>query len=689
MKKNLTLWLAVLLAGFVASSAQAQVTQSGNLTAHIDAIIASMPTTNGGGDYQQPNAESRTLWRDIIDHILAGELAEAHAEALTKNYQVVVYTDTGSEDSHLHILLERTPEATSRYWGTFLFNPSPLRSNLVIQSPHPRYDLNTGYQSLRIYLYTGARAYFVAGTHRCNGISYSPCSGTTTACSESAESFRYSDQCHVVDSTFQITTQAMLDEDPDLLIVQPHGYGQGTGDPDLIISNGTRIMPTGTDYAVAIRDAIQDIDPTLTAKVAHINLDWTENLGTYNAQGRLLNGSANPCSSNPSSATGTFVHIEQARIGLRDTQQNWMKLAQAVAVAVPVDAVAVPPATGTPGIRILMVSPNPSGSRTSVVFEIDRPGRTQVDVFDVAGRRVASLDDTIRPEGVHQVSWSAEGMPSGIYFVQLRLRAVTGGRSQVRPAPVNFEGYQVGYPPVVWALSKSTWRSPRAMATFGLSEGDPESLTGFDVLGIGQGDIDRDTPTGSGGKGIQAQGHLLYACTDARNGTDEAVSRIGHPSQPDFGSRFQLQNPVFGEIGHHSGRPRFQDRKDRLAGDHHFTGLMEDFSHPAARGGPENTPADGEIHHLDANLLNLQAGFERFEEQLVVGSVRQAFGQNFLIPLFSFPMRREHGGHGGLLPGDILTQRFECHTINVQSGNRGQFLFLEFACPAQGDLKSL
>jgi hypothetical protein len=419
MKKKLSLCLVVLLTGFVASGAWAQVTQSGDLADHIDSIIAAMPTTNGGGEYQQPNAESRALWREIIDHILDGELAEAHTKALTKNYQVVLYTDTESADSHVHVLLERTAGSTSRYWGTFLFNPSPLRPSFVIQSPHPRYDLNTGYQSVRIYLHTGARAFFVAGTHRCNGISYSSCSGTTTACSETSEPYRYSDQCHVVDSTFQITTQAMLNQDPNLLVVQPHGYGQGTGDPDLIISNGTRYMPTGTDYAVAFRDAMQDIDPTLTAKVAHIDLDWTELIGTWNTQGRLLNGSSNPCSSSPSSATGQFVHIEQARIGLRDTEQNWMKLAQAAAAVIPVDATAVPPGETTPVARILMVSPNPSGSGTRIEFETDEPGRVKVDVFDVAGRRVVSLDDGMRPAGVHNVSWGAGGMPSGIYFIHL------------------------------------------------------------------------------------------------------------------------------------------------------------------------------------------------------------------------------------------------------------------------------
>lgn len=420
MKTNLTLWLALLVAGFVPSDAWSQVMRSGNLAAHVDSIIAAMPTTNGGGEYQQPNAASRTLWRQIIDDILAGNLAAAHTQALTRSYQVVLFTDTGSQGSPVHIVLERTPEATSRFWGTFVFNPDPLRTRLVIQSPHPRYDLNTGYQGFRVYQYAAARAFFVSGTHRCNGISYSPCDGTTSACSESAEPFRYSDQCHVVDSTFQVTTQAMLDEHSDLLIVQVHGYGQGTGDPDMIISNGTRQMPTGPDYAVALRNAMQSIDPSLTAKVAHIDLSWTENIGTWNTQGRLLNGSSSPCSADPASATGRFVHIEQARIGLRDTAQNWMKLAQAVAAAYPIDSSAVPSVDGIPEARLLAVAPNPASSRTRIRFKVERPGLNQVEVFDATGRRVATLVDAVRSPGIHSVEWDTGAVPAGLYFIELR-----------------------------------------------------------------------------------------------------------------------------------------------------------------------------------------------------------------------------------------------------------------------------
>jgi hypothetical protein len=403
-----------------AAGVQAQLEQSGDLTDHLDSLIVSMPATRDGGDYLQPNADSRALWREIIDHILAGEYEDAHTKALTKNYELVLFTDTATPDSVVHSILERTLESTSRHWGTFVFNTSPLRPHLVIQSPHSRFDTNTGYESVRVYQHADGRALFISGAHRCNGLTDSPCDGTTSVCGGSLQPYRYSDQAHVVLATFQIATEAMLEHDPALVVVQPHGFAQLEGDPDLILSNGTRTMPTGMDYAVAIRDAIQAVDPSLTAKVGHIDLSWTRLLGGTNTQGRLVNGSADPCGTGASSATGQFVHIEQTKPGLRDSSQNWMKLAQAVANTVPVEATSVHGSVTPPAGRILGNYPNPFPSRTRVAIELGHSAPIELDVFDVAGRRVVTLASGTHPAGVHSLVWNAGQVPSGVYFLRLQ-----------------------------------------------------------------------------------------------------------------------------------------------------------------------------------------------------------------------------------------------------------------------------
>lgn len=422
--------IATLLSLLGAGGAAAQVYQSGDLAAHVDAIIGSMPTAVDGGDYLQPNLTSRQLWREIVDHILAGEYDLAHADALTRSYQVVVWTDTATAGNPVHVILERTPEATARFWGTYVFNTAPRRQHLVIQSPHPIYDTNTGYQGIRMYRTTSARAFFVSGTHRCNGTTYTSCDGTTTVCNSTSAPYRYSDMAHVVDSAFQVTTEALFADDPSLVIVQAHGFAQGAGDPDLVISNGTTWHPTGTDYASAVAAAIEAIDGTLDAAVVHVNPGASDLWATNNTQGRLLNGSASPCGTPAITATGRFVHVEQARVGLRDTAANWAKLANAVAAAIPVDASPVPGDQALPGQGIGIVSTyaNPFHGRTRVEFSVGRPGAVEMEVYDLAGHRVMREEVGSFEAGLHSLDWNAERLPAGTYILRLR----QGDRSDSR-----------------------------------------------------------------------------------------------------------------------------------------------------------------------------------------------------------------------------------------------------------------
>jgi len=72
--------------------------------------------------------------------------------------------------------------------------------------------------------------------------------------------------------------------------------------------------------------------------------------------------------------------------------------------------------------------PNPFNPATTIAFRLDGPGRVQLTVHDVAGRRVATLVDGELAGGEQRVVWDGRGqggaeMASGAYFVRLR----TGG----------------------------------------------------------------------------------------------------------------------------------------------------------------------------------------------------------------------------------------------------------------------
>jgi hypothetical protein len=70
-------------------------------------------------------------------------------------------------------------------------------------------------------------------------------------------------------------------------------------------------------------------------------------------------------------------------------------------------------------------SPNPSSGVSSVEFVLDSEQVVQLDVFDVAGRRVRSLESGLRTAGAHRVTWdgrrdNGNSSPSGVYFFRLK-----------------------------------------------------------------------------------------------------------------------------------------------------------------------------------------------------------------------------------------------------------------------------
>jgi hypothetical protein len=63
--------------------------------------------------------------------------------------------------------------------------------------------------------------------------------------------------------------------------------------------------------------------------------------------------------------------------------------------------------------------PNPFNSRMEVRFGMDRADRVTVEVLDLLGRQCNILFSGPVGPGVHRVTWSADGMASGVYLIRL------------------------------------------------------------------------------------------------------------------------------------------------------------------------------------------------------------------------------------------------------------------------------
>jgi photosystem II stability/assembly factor-like uncharacterized protein len=86
--------------------------------------------------------------------------------------------------------------------------------------------------------------------------------------------------------------------------------------------------------------------------------------------------------------------------------------------------VSVPPGT-PPGLRFSIAGPHPIHDEARFRIELPEAARVRIDVFDLAGRRVAGGVDEALPAGPNEVSWRTVGLAAGVYMA----RVDAGGRT--------------------------------------------------------------------------------------------------------------------------------------------------------------------------------------------------------------------------------------------------------------------
>ncbi len=75
--------------------------------------------------------------------------------------------------------------------------------------------------------------------------------------------------------------------------------------------------------------------------------------------------------------------------------------------------------------------PNPTHGATTIRFAVAEASDVTLDVYDVLGRKVATLVDEEMAPGTYRVEWSASGLPSGTYVYRMRAGAFTAARQLV------------------------------------------------------------------------------------------------------------------------------------------------------------------------------------------------------------------------------------------------------------------
>lgn len=74
--------------------------------------------------------------------------------------------------------------------------------------------------------------------------------------------------------------------------------------------------------------------------------------------------------------------------------------------------------------------PNPFNPETKIRFELQKPGSVVMEIYDITGRFIARLADSRYPAGLHEATFTAVDLPSGIYHCILTVAG--GGTSSVQ-----------------------------------------------------------------------------------------------------------------------------------------------------------------------------------------------------------------------------------------------------------------
>jgi len=63
--------------------------------------------------------------------------------------------------------------------------------------------------------------------------------------------------------------------------------------------------------------------------------------------------------------------------------------------------------------------PNPFNSSTLIKFTLTEPANINIEVYDVLGRKVDTINGGHKTAGTHSLSWNSDSVASGIYFFKV------------------------------------------------------------------------------------------------------------------------------------------------------------------------------------------------------------------------------------------------------------------------------
>lgn len=269
--------------------------------------------------YATPDAETLRRVKRSLKRLLAGKAERAFREALVGGYWLC-----RNEDD----VAVGVPAIPGVGRAIFAWRPAEDARPLILEAPHPRYDVGTGRQAVDLFEAVRARVLIVAGTHRCANSLESGCDGASNACGNLTGfgGFRESDMAHALGSVFMGVHRFFADAYPEDLVVSVHGMSF----PGVSVSDGTLVPADEKSPVARLSEALKVAFPEeeITVCNAYPGGKLDHRLcGTTNVQGRYLNGIVlDACSETATRSAGRFLHMEQSQA----VRAEWPRVADAL-----------------------------------------------------------------------------------------------------------------------------------------------------------------------------------------------------------------------------------------------------------------------------------------------------------------------------------------------------------------------
>ncbi len=74
-------------------------------------------------------------------------------------------------------------------------------------------------------------------------------------------------------------------------------------------------------------------------------------------------------------------------------------------------------------VTLMQAAPNPSRGAVRIGYALPEAGAVRLSVYDLMGREVAVLIDSVEPAGARDVVWSGEGLSAGTYLYRLQTQS--------------------------------------------------------------------------------------------------------------------------------------------------------------------------------------------------------------------------------------------------------------------------